>query len=306
MVLSYLRKLQDEFIQEKLKVENEITDLTMKLKQNKELLYVLEEKLIYKSKCAEKIEELSDIITKVEECMKENSRQYDLVDNSGYYRHGLTLLETRENEKQRISRDLHDCTVQNLTALVHKAELCSNLVDMDSVRCKLELSMMSKTLRDIINDMRQIIYNLHPMSFDDIGLDITIEHALDKMENASGKKINFIVEGEAYQIKSVVGITLLRIIQEGCSNAIKHADASYIQVVLKYMQEMISIIIEDNGKGFDTGEINTKERDDNSGLGLSIMKERVYLLSGNIEIESKINEGTKIIVNVPVKNGEDY
>ena len=91
------------------------------------------------------------------------------------------LIKFQEQESERIARDLHDSTVQNLTSMIHKIELCSKLIDMDPIRCKLELTMMSRTLRDIINDTRQMIYNLRPMSFDDIGLEITIERASDKI-----------------------------------------------------------------------------------------------------------------------------
>lgn len=339
MVISYLEKLQSEYMQEKLNAEKELSDSQIHLRENIEFIKLLEEsndpnyealtprevnsknktkilelreeqkeiqqaiekQEIYKSECIEKLEELMAVLSKAKREMMGN-RQEDLMMSESYR---ITLLETQENERQRISRDLHDYTVQNLTSLVHKAELCSKLVEMDPVRCKLELSMMSKTLRDIINDTRQMIYNLRPMSFDDIGLDVTIERALDKIENSEAKKINFTVEGESYQIKSVIGITLLRIIQEGCSNAIKHAEASYVQVVLTYHPDMISVRIEDDGKGFDMSQINTEDRKDNSGFGLSMMRERVYLLSGNIEIDSKLGDGTIITVNVPIKNKEE-
>lgn len=339
MVISYLEKLQSEYMQEKLNAEKELSDLQIHLRENIEFIKLLEEsndpnyealtprevnsknktkilelreeqkeiqqaiekQEIYKSECIEKLEELMAVLSEAKREMM-GSRQEDLMMSESYR---ITLLETQENERQRISRDLHDYTVQNLTSLVHKAELCSKLVEMDPVRCKLELSMMSKTLRDIINDTRQMIYNLRPMSFDDIGLDVTIERALDKIENSEAKKINFTVEGESYQIKSVIGITLLRIIQEGCSNAIKHAEASYVQVVLTYHPDMISVRIEDDGKGFDMSQINTEDRKDNSGFGLSMMRERVYLLSGNIEIDSKPGDGTIITVNVPIKNKEE-
>lgn len=339
MVISYLEKLQSEYTQDKLNVEKELYDLQIHLRENVEFIKLLEEsndpnyealtprqvnsknksKILelkeeqkeiqkaienqktYKLECEQKLDELMTVLNKAKREMIESNQENELMDES--YR--ITLLETQENERQRISRELHDYTVQNLTSLVHKTELCSKLVEMDPVRCKLELSMMSKTLRDIINDTRQMIYNLRPMSFDDIGLDVTIERALDKIESSESKKINFMVEGEPYQIKPVIGLTLLRIVQEGCSNAIRHAAASYVQVVLTYHPDMISVKIEDDGKGFDTDHLSTESREDNSGFGLSMMRERVYLLSGNIEIESKIGNGTKIIVNVPIKNKED-
>ena len=171
---------------------------------------------------------------------------------------------------------------------------------MDKVRCKLELNIMSKTLRDIINDTRNMIYNLRPMSFDDIGLEVTIERALEKLESSETKKINFSVVGKSYKINPVIGITLLRIIQEACSNAIRHADCSVIKVVLNYQPGTIILSIEDDGKGFVYEENECNCKADNSGFGLSMMRERVYLLSGKIDIHSKTNAGTKIQVEVPI------
>ncbi|MGN0142653.1 MAG: histidine kinase [Roseburia sp.] len=336
-MVNYLEKLQNEYLEEKLSIEKELGNLQIHRKENIEFIRLLEEssdpnfesfspreangknkakilelkesqKEIEKqidevrekyTVCLEKLDELSNVITIAKKSMlleKEN-------EENELYR--LTLLETQENERQRISRELHDSTVQNLTSLVHKTELCSKLVEMDPIRCKLELNMMSRTLREIINETREMIYNLRPMSFDDIGLDVTIERALDKLESSESKKISFSVEGEPYQIKPVIGITLLRIIQEACSNSIKYADASLIQVILRYEPDEIYVSIEDNGTGFDMENNDTGMRQDNSGFGLSMMKERVYLLSGNININSKINHGTKIVVKVPIINKEE-
>ena len=176
---------------------------------------------------------------------------------------------------------------------------------MDPIRCKLELMTMSRTLREIINDTRQMIYNLRPMSFDDIGLEITIERLLDKLKNDDGVNISFEVEGDVYQLKPVIGITLLRIIQEACNNAIKYADATVITVKMIYEEESVTVIIADDGKGFDMENLDVSTRNDNSGFGLSMMKERVYLLSGDINITSKENDGTRIEVKVPIKNKEE-
>ena len=103
----------------------------------------------------------------------------------------------------------------------------------------------------------------------------------------------------------VIGITILRIVQEACNNAVKYADASIISVKLVYKENEIIISIEDDGKGFDVEHLDTSSRNDNSGFGLSMMKERVYLLSGKIDISSKVNEGTKIRVIVPIVNKEE-
>lgn len=337
MITAYLEKLQNEFLKNKLDIEKEINNLQIQIKENVEFIKLLEEtndpnyesftprevnvknkvkirelkeeqKFLQESleneqiryaECVAKMDELINVLKVAKKTMITKNQE---LNEDEVYR--IALLETQENERKRISRELHDSTVQNLTSLVHKTELCTKLVDIDPIRCKLELNTMSRTLREIINDTRQMIYNLRPMSFDDIGLDVTIERALEKLENSESKKIEFLVNGDPYKIKPVIGITLLRIIQEACSNAIRHANPSFIRVVLTYGKNKISIEIMDDGNGFDMQSIEEKSRDDNSGFGLSMMKERVYLLSGSINIKSKINYGTKILVEVPIKKEE--
>ena len=338
MVVSYLEKLQKQYMQEQFQKEKLLDDLQVCLKENKEFIKTLEltndpnyetftprevnqrnkqkiqelkeeqEKLekeieqqkISLEKCKDRLDELAVVFQEAKRDLSREEYRTDRMNET----YGIALLEMQEKERQRISRDLHDYTVQNLTALVHKTELCSKMVDIDPVRSKLELSMMSKTLREIIDDTRYMIYNLRPMSFDDIGLEIAIERALDKLEMSGQKKIKFFVEGEAYELKPIIGITLLRIIQEGCSNAVRHAKSSYIKVMLTYHADHISVLIEDDGKGFDM-QLSPNKNEDYSGFGLRMMKERVYLLSGKLEITSREDCGTKILVRIPVTGEEE-
>lgn len=333
MNIEFLKKLHEEYLSQKFSCETELNRIQVREREIKELLKLLEktddinfesftprevnqknreqirdlreeQKRLEDSRDREtekqidldkKISGLTEMIREAEKFLREKSQREDREKQ----KYLVSFLEMQENERQRISRDLHDTAVQNLAGLVHKAELCSKLVELDPLRCKLELNMVSKTLREIIEDMRRIIYNLRPMSFDDMGLEVTIQRALDKIENSESKKINFKVVGQPYEIKPIIGITLLRIIQEGCNNAIHHADSSVIQVSLQYEKNKIGIQIEDDGKGFDV-DTDLKSRDDNSGFGLSMMKERVYLLSGTIKIKSRINCGTTIFVEIPV------
>lgn len=237
-----------------------------------------------------------DSVIKVES--EKIANENTIKDNDANPKYKITILQTQESERQRIARDLHDTTVQSLTSLVHKSELCKKLVDIDPLRCKLELSSMSKILRDVIEDTRKMIYNLRPMSFDDIGFDITVERFLDKMRAYSNVKYDFKVDGEPFDINPVVGITLLRVIEEACSNSISHGNASHICVTLKYVQDQLELIIEDDGCGFDMETIPETTRNDNSGFGLSMMKERIYLMSGELKIISSVGNGCKIIVRV--------
>ena len=344
MVCSYLENLQKEYMEQKIVIDKSMANLQVKLKENIKFLKLLEEdvdasyesfsprqsssknnqqvqelkekqKEILKeidsvkeelSSIIQKIDELSSVL-KVAKTSEAKLRELESVEknesNNELYR--FKILETQEKERQRISRELHDSTAQNLTSLVHKTELCSKLIDMDPIRCKLELTTMSRALKEIINDTRQMIYDLRPMTFDDIGLDTTIERTLDKLQADKMCNISFHIEGESYIIKPVIGITILRIIQEACNNAIKYAEASVISVKIIYEENCVRVHIEDDGKGFDLENLDVTSRNDNSGFGLSMMKERVYLLSGEISILSEENSGTKVEVIVPINNKEE-
>lgn len=256
------------------------------------------------------IKEVKDYIMKLEDIIVDNYKSIPMVEtravqykekNSEIYK-GLQILQTQELERKRIARDLHDSTVQNLTSLIHKTELCSKYVDIDSIRTKLELEIMKKTIRTTINDMREIIFDLRPMSLDDLGLIPTIERYIEQIMQTNDIKINFTYMNDKNDINSIINFTLFRIIQEACNNVIKHANASDINIALTYNDSVIKLLIEDDGVGFDISEQMEESCKSSTNFGLSIMKERVYLLSGQIHIESKKNKGTIINIKVPLNS----
>lgn len=217
---------------------------------------------------------------------------------------GLNILDSQEQDRQRIARDLHDTTVQNLTVLVHKIELCSRLVDLDPVRARLELMTMSSTVKSTINEMREIIYNLRPMSLEDLGLIATVELFIKQLKLSHDIKINFKHNSEYKNVLPVINLALFRVVQEACHNVIKHAEATKIEIQIFYENNSIYLSIADNGIGFDLNNAKCNSGISKSGYGLSIMRERVFLLSGSLEVQSEIKKGTNIIINVPLKECE--
>ena len=320
MVKDYLEKIRQEYIEHKVSLEEQISSYENKVKENTKFLQVLEKETNpgyeafspreFNSFHKEKMEELwadqkrisneimclrdqmqeyefriADITSVIKEETEIERKIHEAADIDSYDTR-LALLRSVETERQRIARELHDSTTQNLTAIVHKTELCSKIIESDPVKCKLELFSIGQTLRKIIEDTRGLIYDLRPMSFDDIGFDVTVERALDRFQRFHRIECGYYTEGTSYPINSVVQITLLRVIQEACNNAVKHAQASYLEVKVSYLEKKIVLVIKDDGKGFDVNAVPDETRDDNSGFGLSMMKERVYLLSGTISIES--------------------
>ncbi len=335
MVKEYLEKYLIELVEERILIEHEYTDCENKIKENISFIALLEEKndpnfesftprevntsnkkriaklreeqrklldLSQKKKLElsdlnAKIDELNSVIRVAREAEKPGDELITNVDDNVILRR--KLLETQEAERQRIARELHDSSVQSMTGLVHKAELCYRLIDIDPVRCKMELKNMSKFTKEIIDELRDMIYNLRPMSFDDIGIDTAIERNLARLQDGSDTTINYYVQGSSEEMSPVVGLTLLRIIYEACSNAVRHANAKEVNVRLVYSEDHIDLSIEDDGDGFELE--NMRVADDRTGFGLPIMKERVFLLSGDMDIQSELGKGTTINITVPLK-----
>lgn len=223
--------------------------------------------------------------------------------NSNYI--GVKILETQELERQRIARDLHDSTIQNLTNLMYKTELCIKLLDMDTIRVRLELATLINQIRCTINDMRDIIYDLRPMSIQDLGLVPAIERFAKKCMEQNHIQVTVSSTEKIPCILSIINLTLYRIIQEACNNIVKYANASICSITLNRNDKEIKLVIEDNGVGMQLEEIENKEASDSSGFGLSIMRERALLLSGSFEIESTKGKGTKITVIIPYREQEE-
>jgi len=232
----------------------------------------------------------------------ENEKTYESGKNISDSMH-LSLLEYQETERNRIARDIHDSTVQNLTSLIHKVELCTKLIDKDLIRTKLEMQTMIITLRNTIDELRSIIYNLRPMSIDDLGLIATVDRHVSNLNANQPFKTRLKVVNKEYKLLPIVNLTVYRVIQEACNNIIKHAQAKNVLITITYLKNELEVIIEDDGIGFDA-ERNNKPRSDLSGFGVSIMKERIFLLSGNIFFYNKESGGTKIKLNVPVENNK--
>lgn len=237
-----------------------------------------------------KTNELRDVVQN--EIQKESKdfacNQTNSVDRSNKVR----ILDIQEKERQRIARDLHDYSLQNLTHLIHKLELCSMEMDDDIVQAKLEIASIRLSLKHIIEDIRNTIFDLRPMPFDDLGVKEVFSRLEEKLQSFSDINLHFDI-GEISSDNSVLLMTIFRIIQECSLNSVKHSKGENLYVSLKENIDTISVIVEDDGVGFDAN--STKE----GHFGLCILKERVTLLSGTIDITSNEN-GTKVKVLIPL------
>lgn len=336
MVKEYLEIYQDELLAKKKALEKKCYDLEIKVKENIQFILYLEkekqneydsfdprkqnkkrdeeiqnlreqqevfekevEKIAYEmSDINGRLAELSSILKVARQNEMVSRNVNSIVNNNDYIR--LKFLETQELERQRIARDMHDSVIQNLTGTVYKLEFCSKLMDMDMERCKVELEKTSKMIHGTIDELRGVIYDLRPMSYDDIGLEAAVERELYRLKDYGDIKVHYKAEENLDNIKPVISLTMLRIIQEACNNIIKHAGAKNVYVEIKRDEKGVVLTIEDDGRGFDMENELAMVKEDNSGFGLSMMRERVFLLGGHLDIRSELKKGTKILVKVPL------
>jgi len=305
--LDQIRELKRGYLNKIVEIEALMLSLKDKNNDNTKLFspntkdYNLEEYEKEKIRIQEKVNKCDDEQKKMENNILQLQTILNML-NKKIPQIGLNILELQEQDRQRIARDLHDSTVQILTSLIHKCEISTRFVDIDPIRTKLELTTISNTLKSVINEIREVIFNLKPMSLEDLGLIMTIERFINQLMNHNDIEIKFRHNEERKDVLPVINLSLFRVIQEACNNAIKHSNAKCIEIDINYDVEDIKVTIKDNGKGFDTSKIKDRNTQDYSGCGLSIMKERIYLLSGKLDIKSTINKGTIVNISVPYCN----
>ncbi|MTI48580.1 sensor histidine kinase [Sporosalibacterium faouarense] len=229
----------------------------------------------------------------------------DTIDNMNKKQFlGIKIIEAQEEERQRVARDIHDGPAQSLANLALNAELCEKLLSIDVNRAKEELRKLKQIVRSNLKDVRKIIYDLRPMSLDDLGLVPTVQRYVSVFSEETGINSDLQLSNDKEEINQYVEIAAFRIIQESLNNIRKHSKAKYIKVKIETNQENLNLYIEDDGIGFDMDKVSEANSSPSGGFGLIGIKERAELLGGTIDIESSVNNGTKINVKIPL-NGKD-
>ena len=237
-----------------------------------------------------KIKEIEDILSEKSTYKKQKAKytSYDLIN----------YVET---ERQRISGDIHDSIIQNLTALMYKIELIKKVMDTDHNRAKLELEAGNKIVKDCISELRNIIFNLHPMSLDDLDTKSVFYDFIQKIKTSTNMIVDFKYKSDVEHVNNSIVVVLLRIIQELCNNSIKHSDGSRIDINVNISNNLIKIVQSDDGIGYDYNLIDKpKTTTDNTGYGLVLLKEKVGLINGTISVNTKKEGGTEYKLTVPI------
>ncbi|MFD2529700.1 sensor histidine kinase [Polaribacter marinaquae] len=207
------------------------------------------------------------------------------------------IIENQEKEQNRIAKDVHDGIGQMLTGLKYNLESI-NLDNIEKSREKIENLKLLTT--SIIKGVRTATFNLTPPELSDHGIVPAITKLTRELSKLTGKEILFLNKTDFnLRLDSLTEINLYRIVQEAVNNAIKYAASSYILVTMSHSNKILSIVIDDDGKGFEPNKIK-KVKDGDGGMGMTFMKERIKYIDGRLFISSQPNEGTRITLNIPI------
>ncbi len=276
-------------------------ELTMNRQMEKQLRQRrddIERRLLGLSETIEKAEHLVSQISVVMNYLTSDLKQVGEVLEDAKLKQdfGLKIIEAQEEERKRLSREIHDGPAQMMANVMMRSDLIEKVYkEYGANEALCEVKNLKKMVRNALYEVRRIIYDLRPMALDDLGLAPTLRKYLQTIEEYHSKtRISYRNIGEEKRLPSKYEVALFRLVQESVQNALKHANAKEISVKLEMTREYVTVLIKDDGQGFD---INEKKAE---SFGIIGMKERVDLLDGEMSIDSKIGEGTIVLIRVPL------
>lgn len=213
---------------------------------------------------------------------------------------GIKILEAQEEERRRISRDIHDGPAQSMANIVLKAEICKTLMKRNIEMGLNEMEGLKDTVRNTLKDIRKIIYDLRPMSLDDLGLLPTLRRFLSEFSDETGIQTEIQTTNKADDVEKIIQLALFRLVQEVTNNIQKHSMAKKVDVTLNFGTKYLQLDIRDDGKGFEVESTLKRCREDGNHYGLLGQMERVNQLYGEITINSAPGEGTHTQIRLPV------
>lgn len=216
------------------------------------------------------------------------------------YRSAL-ILEGQEEERKRLSREIHDGVGQMLSAM----KLSLESFTPSSTPMKMRLNDAKDLMKSIIQEVRRVSFNLTPSSLDDFGLIPALNKFCEEINAVTKPEIKFVNETKFInRLESNIETNLYRIIQEAVNNAIKYAKASHITVSISHTINNLNITVQDDGKGFDMGRVERSGHFEKAGHGIFNMRERTSYIGGNFKMDTEVGKGTQIYITLSLDKND--
>ena len=216
---------------------------------------------------------------------------------------GIKILEAQESERKRIARDIHDGPAQHMANVIMRVDICKIVVQRNVEEGLTELEDLKESVKVALKEVRSIIFDLRPMSLDDLGLSQTIQQTVNAISKESNIDIKVNLKPIRTEIEPIIQVAVYRIIQEISNNIRKHSKAKSAEVRLDFGTKYLMLIITDDGVGFNVEETLRRVKTQGSSYGLIGILDRVNQLQGEIKIKSSKNVGTTYTVKLPINRG---
>jgi two-component system sensor histidine kinase DegS len=211
------------------------------------------------------------------------------------------LIQAQETERGRLARKMHDGPAQALSNFILQTEIAQRLFDNDQEKAKDELTGIKTAASTTFQKVRDFIFDLRPMMLDDLGLVPTINRYVETFKEQSGIEVRLISTGMEQRFESYIEIMVFRAIQELLNNIALHSLATEVILQVDSSIDGLRVSLEDNGKGFDIEKAQEK-----GGMGLKLIRERVQMLGGTMEVHSTTGHGSHVLFQIPAINASAF
>ena len=220
--------------------------------------------------------------------------------SAGLRAYAISVQRAQEEERERISRELHDDICQRLSGMKFRVEVLAGGAEPANKRMVRGLRVINQELDRAITEVQRISSNLRPSVLDDFGLVTALRMLCKEFEKLHAVRISFReANAPPGPVDTHIEIALYRIAQEALSNTAKHSHAGNAKVHLERQDMSIQLTVSDDGTGFDETDA-ARARGEGHGMGLMSMRERSELLGGTFRIESTSGTGTTVTVTLPL------
>ena len=245
---------------------------------------------------ADSINETARDLSRLQEAILAEERARAMQDRFTH----VTLAQ--EDERRRISRELHDGLGPSLASIGNNLRACQYIIRTDPDRCEAQLEEIAQGVKGHTQDIQELIYDLRPLALDQLGLTGAIKQQAERFGQQAAIEATF-ESPQELALAPVTEVTVFRIVQECLSNIQKHAKASQVGVSLQVMDTGMELRITDDGRGFVQNKVVSGTVE--SGHGLLNMRERAELLGGSFSVKTSPGRGCQVILYIPSMEAED-
>jgi signal transduction histidine kinase len=210
------------------------------------------------------------------------------------------IIAVEEDIRRELARDLHDGPTQMLAAIIMSANFVREAIAHDSLDHAVnELGEMMPVAEKALHQVRTLLFNLRPVILETQGLVPALESYAQRLREAEGMNVILNASGEFDRLPHNAEVAIFTIVQEAITNAKKHARASRIDIEVTPTDDKLTVVVRDNGVGFDPKAV-TDRYDERGSLGMLNMQERAEIVNGTLSLESKPGQGTTITLQLPI------